>query len=996
MNELMSRIKATIVGLVLLACCVEASAETVSVSPQTLEAVRLSDVTNEVVLADGVYRLEKTLTLAGKIPWQGALVVRSASGDPAKCVLESAMANGRALVLGASHVRVEGICFRGFSLTNEMSAVWFRLSDVRGWVEFRRCRFEKNVALNGGASGPSNVGYYDCVFLNNRALKSGGALLAGGSTIVGCTFRGNVAERGDGGAVCGSFAMTNCTFAANGAPNGYGGAVASRPGDWGRLASRMTGCTFTDNFAETRSETAADAAHGSTGESHVRTIVRDCTFKGSCQPIAGASKGPFKNEFSVRPGDDLVAVRDRIRRTRDPKRPVTVWLEDGIYAFTNRVELTSKDGDTHWKVRHPGKVTVVGGRVLDGRKVRKLDPSSTIARRLRPEVVGKVRCLSVPENLVPLFSRPLGGMTKVGEQNEDYIRIGYNWAPGSQYPVFAIDGRYQYPARWPNDGEFFKMKKELLVHGDTVDGKATNNVIRCPSERAATWDLSRANAFVWGFTMNACAYATTWKRLLRRTSEGDLEISRGWGSLNGRERFQVVNLLEELDVPGEWCFEPTTRTICFIPPEGFGTKSVLALGYGPDHLFRILGDGISVEGIRFTAKNGLPTVCIEQAQRTRLADCTFSALDGVAVFAGGRRTKVENCEFFDTVNTGLMLMGGVAKTCDWGRNQVINCHFHDNCLMKSGWSTGSIYLSGAGNRIAHCLVHDNIEHGIDYVGVGNVLEYNRVHDVTIEYEDSGAVYTPGGSRSYGNVFRYNDVGSAHNSTHAIYCDDWSSGNIIYGNVLRNYEWAGVFLGGGRDNIVSNNLIIAGRGSVGLHVDNRGLVWPQYKDPVGLWKDISRRFDLPNGPLAKRYPKFAAWGADGTNMCGYLDCQWVNNLVIDCSEPTNQGDAKGRTVATNRVHSSGNVYVSTKGDPWAKLWKLGGFTCLRGTKDAPLDLGFRDMPPRETTPDGKRYVFRKGDFNLKPDAKLKELMPQFKPIPWDKIGLCEGRQGGKVR
>ena len=968
-----------------------AFAETVTVNPQTIGEIKLTAATNEVVLADGVYRLEKTLTLAGKIPWQGALVVRSASGDPAKCVLESAMANGRALVLGASHVRVEGICFRGFSLTNEMSAVWFRLSDARGRVEFRRCRFEKNVALNGGASGPSNVGYYDCVFLNNRALKSGGALLAGGSTIVGCTFRGNVAERGDGGAVCGSFAMTNCTFAANGAPNGYGGAVASRPGDWGRLASRMTGCTFTDNFAETRSETAADAAHGSTGESHVRTIVRDCTFKGSCQPIAGASKGPFKNEFSVRPGDDLVVVRDSIRRTRDPKRPVTVWLEDGIYAFTNRVELTSKDGDTHWKARHPGKVTVVGGRVLDGRMVRKLDPSSTIARRLRPEVVGKVRCLSVPENLVPLFSRPMGGMTKVGEQNEDYIRSGYNWSPGSQYPVFAIDGRYQYPARWPNDGEFFKMKKELLVHGDTVDGQATNNVIRCPSERAATWDLSRANAFVWGFTMNACAYATTWKRLLRRTSEGDLEISRGWGSLNGRERFQVVNLLEELDVPGEWCFEPTTRTICFIPPEGFGTKSVLALGYGPDHLFRILGDGISVEGIRFTAKNGLPTVCIEQARRTRLADCTFSALDGIAVFAGGRWTKVENCEFFDTVNTGLMLMGGVAKTCDWGRNQVINCHFHDNCLMKSGWSTGSIYLSGAGNRIAHCLVHDNIEHGIDYVGVGNILEYNRVHDVTIEYNDSGAVYTPGGCKSYGNVFRYNDIGSAHNSTHALYCDDWSSGNIIYGNVLRNFEWAGVFLGGGRDNIVSNNLIVAGRGSTGLHVDNRGLVWPQYKDPIGLWKDISRRFDLPNGPLAKRYLAFANWGKDGTNMCGYVDCRWVNNLVIDCDGPTSQQDARGRTVDTNRVHASGNVYVRTKGDrDPPKFWKIGGFTYLHGTKDAPLDLGFRDMPPTEITSDGKRYVFRLGDYNLKPDARLKELMPQFQPIPWDKIGLCKDR------
>lgn len=986
--------KAVVFSAVFLCGLPVVFAMTASVTPQTVGEIMLSEVTNEVVLADGVYRLEKTLTLAGKNPRQGALVVRSASGDPEKCVFESAMANGRALVLGASRVRVEGVGFRGFSLTNGTSAVWSRKPGVEGRAEFHRCRFEKNVAQNGGASGFGNVGYYDCLFLNNRALQSGGAVQASGSTIVGCTFRGNVAERGCGGAVNGSFAMTNCTFTANGAPNGFGGAVASHPGNWGRTPSRMTGCTFTDNFAETRSETPADAAHASdpTVAQHVRTIVRDCLFKGAYQPVAGAAKGPFKNEFSVRPGDDLVAVRDRIRKARDPKRPVTVCFEDGIYAFTNRVELTSKDADTHWKARHPGKVTVVGGCVLDGRKVRKLDPNGAVARRLRPETVGKVRCLSVPEELVPLFSRPMGGTTKVGEQSEDYIRSGYHWSPGSQYPVFVIDGRYQYPARWPNDGEFFKMKKELLVHGDTVDGQATNNVIRCPSERAATWDLSRANAFVWGFTVDACPWATTWKRLVGRTPEGDLEIGKGWGSLNGKERFQFVNLLEELDVPGEWCFEPTTRMICFIPPEGFGVKSMLALGYGPDHLFRILGDDISVEGIHFTAKNGLPTICIEQARRARLADCTFSALDDVGVFAGGRRTKVENCEFFDTVGTGLALMGGVAKTCDWGRNQVINCHFHDNCLMKSGWSTGSLYLSGAGNRIAHCLVHGNIEHGIDYVGVSNLIEYNRVYDTTLEYHDSAAVYTPGGSRSYGNVFRYNDIGSAPNGTHALYCDDWSSGNVIYGNVFRNFSWAGVFLGGGRDNIVSNNLIVARKGALGLHVDNRGLVWSQYKDPIGLWKDISRRFDLPNGPLAKRYPAFAAWGKDGTNMCGYLDCRWVNNLVVDCDYVTGQQDDKGRTVDTNRVHASGNVYVRTKGDrDPPKFWKIGGFTYLHGTKDAPLDLGFRDVPPEEVTSDGKRYVFRKGDFNLKPDARLKELMPQFKPIPWDEIGHCRDKE-----
>lgn len=67
--------------------------------------------------------------------------------------------------------------------------------------------------------------------------------------------------------------------------------------------------------------------------------------------------------------------------------------------------------------------------------------------------------------------------------------------------------------------------------------------------------------------------------------------------------------------------------------------------------------------------------------------------------------------------------------------------------------------------------------------------------------------------------------------------------------------------------------------------------------------------------------------------------------------------------------------------------------LDGTKDAPIDLGFVDVPKIEKKTK-RRYAWKKGDFNLKPDALLFREMPQFQPIPWDKIGLYkdEWRRG----
>ena len=91
---------------------------------------------------------------------------------------------------------------------------------------------------------------------------------------------------------------------------------------------------------------------------------------------------------------------------------------------------------------------------------------------------------------------------------------------------------------------------------------------------------------------------------------------------------------------------------------------------------------------------------------------------------------------------------------------------------------------------------------------------------------------------------------------AVYLDDWSSGTRIFGNIFYR-SGRSAFIGGGRDNIIENNLFIECEPSV--HVDARGLGWASYYFDRNNEHFVSTLFDrleamrvdLP--PFSDRYP-----------------------------------------------------------------------------------------------------------------------------------------------
>lgn len=807
---------------------------------------------------------------------------------------------------------------------------------------FRNCR----AACGGGAVWVSDdlngALLRDCAFTGNFADGDGGAVhggtnsLYGCGTLLGCRFEGNCAEV-SGGACKSVNALSNCTFTANVARTGQGGAVDGVRGDRPYLVS---GCIFRGNAAARRQTQGHDPAIGG-----VPTVSADTVVEDSLRRTCGRTDGkPGLAQVVMRPGDDFLAVRDRLRRERAPDGTrVEVILEDGVYELTDEVELSGVDAFSTWRARHPGRATVVGGWTARGRDAIPVDDPGLLDR-LPPEARPFVRRLQVPDAVAALFKPGSLPLSECGMAPDEYVPDCKDWGEGG-LPVFSVDAEAQILARYPNEGALQLIGRGNCL-GTSEGGKLA---FKCNSPRAAKWDLADADPYFAGYP-DACAYLMRIFPLCRdaRTGGFTLAVAGNVNGMHGNGYF--CNILEEIDRPGEWCYHAPSKSIVFYPPETFGDGSLLAVGTARRNLFRITGDGIALEGLVLTTKRAEPAVAVYHAEGTRLSRCRFSACAYTALFMAGRRGRIEDCAFDRNGGPAVYLHGGVARTLERGDNVMERCRVSGCEYRTIGCCKGSVHVQGVGNTVRDCDIGECVKHALDYVGFDHLIENCRFRFASLEYGDSAAVYAPGGNQSYGCVFRNNEISGSN--AYGIYLDDCSSGHTVTNNLIRDCGGFGVFVGGGRDNTVAGNRILGCGG--GIHLDNRGLFWGQWSKPEAIHRRFIADYDYTNAPFATRYPRWAKWHDDGAKMFGYQGCAFRDNLIADVGGVIPQyldfqlcapdGDPKNPkwTVPTNRVESRGNVLVRRVKTHWpVTAWTcFGGYEIREGTAQSPASV---DVP-----------------------------------------------------
>jgi len=561
------------------------------------------------------------------------------------------------------------------------------------------------------------------------------------------------------------------------------------------------------------------------------------------EPDASGTDGPFAT---------LEKARDTIRALKQatafPLEGVTVLLRGGVYPIWATCELTPGDSGTEtapviWKA-FPGETAVLtGGKVLTG-FVPVTD--TDILKRLDPVAQGNVI-------RTDLAAQDVTGYGSLDPRS------------GKRMELF-FKNRFMKLARYPNDewltiADVPQTGEKMINMGLDRDtsaiprgrhyGRFTYSGDR-PNRWAVTNDIWVHGYWTWDWSDQ---YLAVEKIDKKKRDIYPREPHHGYGYTTG-QRFYFLNILEELDSPGEWYVDRANGILYFWPPEpvrdGDVTISVM------ENVLISLKEtaNVTISGIIFECSQG-SAVSVEGGTRNRIAGCTFRNFGlGVVSVNGGTDNGVLSCDIYDVGAGGISISGGDRKTLTPGGNFADNNHIHHFGERIKTYSP-ALSVHGVGNRLAHNSMHDSPHMAVSFHGNENILEFNEVHHIAKETGDVGAFYIGRDWTVRGNIIRHNYfhdlLGPGLYGVMAVYLDDAASGMTIYGNVFYKAGRA-AFIGGGHDNIIENNIFVDCAPSV--HIDARGLGWAQpYIVRGGSWNMYEKleAVNYKEPPYSTKYP-----------------------------------------------------------------------------------------------------------------------------------------------
>ncbi|MBI2300125.1 MAG: right-handed parallel beta-helix repeat-containing protein, partial [Armatimonadetes bacterium] len=629
---------------------------------------------------------------------------------------------------------------------------------------------------------------------------------------------------------------------------------------------------------------------------------------------------------AARPLATLEHARDAARQSPG----ATVTVHRGTWERTASFELTAADSGTTWRAAPGEEVRLSGGRSVPADAWKPVDDPAVL-ERLDPAARGHV----VRTDLKALGIGPLAALP-----------TAFRGAPPVP-ELFCNDVRCTL-ARWPNEG--WATISKIIEPGSVPrvgDAGKTGGVFEYSGDRPARW---RAEAGVWlrGYwcfdwfeeTLQVAAIDPAQRRI---TFAAPTVYGVKQGNPSPR-RWYALNLLEELDRPGEYYLDRGAGTLYFWPPQAPGRARVVLSTLNAPVVALQDSSRATLRG--FIVEAGLANgIEVTGGSEVKVDACRVRNLRQTGIVVrGGDHHRVAACDIHDTGTGGVVLEGGDRKTLTPAGHEVVNCHIHHYSVHQFTYAS-AVHLAGVGNLAAHNLIHDAPHMAIGIGGNDMVVEYNVIHDVTTATDDSGALYKGRDPSCRGNVIRYNfwhHIGSPlGHGTAAVYFDDGDGGDQVIGNVFYQCGDPGrgsfgtVFSHGGHDLLAEGNVFIECKRPLGSAPWNDQRWADAMRDPDWVNK-LLKQVDITRPPYTTRYPA----------LVGFMDPQpgvprvsrAVRNLLVGCGEI-----------------KSGNWQV----DP-AENWIT--------TEDP----GFVDAAH--------------GDFRFRPDAAVFRHLPAFAPIPFERIGL----------
>lgn len=566
-----------------------------------------------------------------------------------------------------------------------------------------------------------------------------------------------------------------------------------------------------------------------------------------------------------KPFASLQAAQAAIRRARLqaggklPRGGAVVYIHGGTYRCSDTIlALTQEDSGTEeapivYRNYREEKVRFTGGVPVQGFQPV-MDPA--ILERLPEDAWGHV----LQADLRGQGISDLGKMSPRGMDRgtAPYVEVFWNGEPLRL-------------ARWPNEGW---LRVGPIVSGGQGSQPTTFGF---DYERAARWTKA-TDVYAEGY------WRYDWAEASLAVDKIDVENKQitinkpgGYGIVSG-QRYFILNLLEEIDQPGEMYLDRTTGILYVYPPSDPQQAHVEFSLLEKPFITMTDCDWTILQGLTFDICRG-NAIEIKNGAHILLAGCTITRPGQTAVIiSGGHNCGLFGCDIGWTGRGGAHIIGGDRKTLTPGRHFVENCHIHHFSRIERSY-TPAVLLEGCGNRIAHNLMHESPHHALRIEGNDHLVEFNEIHSVVYEGDDQAGLDIWGNPTYWGNVFRYNfwhHIGSGQACGQGgIRLDDMISGVLMYGNIFykcSEANFGAIQIHGGKDNIADNNLFIYCK--FGISFSGWGQArWEQALDSWGKAK--IEEVNALQPPYSERYPKLLRIRENAD-----VNCVW-RNVAVNC-------------------------------------------------------------------------------------------------------------------
>lgn len=536
------------------------------------------------------------------------------------------------------------------------------------------------------------------------------------------------------------------------------------------------------------------------------------------------------------------------------------------------------------------KPRFVGGRRISAAKLKKVEDAS-ILKKLPPEASGDLYCLHLPEF----------GMRDFGELRQR----GF----GGLNPPLEMEAFFNVKpmrlAQYPNGLKLLKIGT-VLDRGTALrnpsghdapqpekDANPRGAVFKFDFDRPARW-IDAPDAFVKGNLSVGWAYdQIKIKRIDPAAKTIELQSPHVYGvysnfppknpkwidraDLNVRG-YQVFNLIEELDEPGEYYIDRRAGIFYTLLRAAPNPSDGVYFSVLEEPMLDFLGaENVLIRNVEFAVSRGAPL---------RARDCANFSVDDCVVRSCGRpleisgtsykkagdktdryakNNRLANTKIFDNALGGAVVNGGNKRLLVSSQTVVENCEFYNNAVRKP-LVTPALYIGGVGVRVVGCRFRDHPHQTLLHTGNNLVIERNLFENCCMNSSDMGVIYTYGCYAQLGNVVRYNfftdnlaNPGDFSSMVAGVYMDETSSGMLVEKNIFCRTGSMGsapafgaIYIHGGGHTRANGNVFIECESAFGCQT------WTDEKYAAGVKRlEQWRKSHIDGGAYAKSYPDLPA-------------------------------------------------------------------------------------------------------------------------------------------